>query len=155
MANQVNDGSQNKVIRDRPIACTNEQAAVEFLEAQRWGEKASCVHCGCTNVYKMIDAQTGERNKRFLWRCHECKKQFTVRIGTVLEESKAPLHHWCYALWRSCTSKKGASALEIFRQTGVSYKSSLFLMHRIRRAMAENGAPKLTGVIEVDETYVG
>ena len=72
--------------------------------------------------------------------------------------SRVPLRHWCYALWRSCTSKKGVSALEIKRQTGLTYKSALFLMHRIRFAMAPANTKdggKLSGTVEVDETYFG
>jgi transposase-like protein len=105
----------------------------------------------------MKDAKTGGRNKNFLWRCHDCKKQFTVRIGTVLEESRIPLRHWAYAFWRAVTSKKGVAALEIQRQCQITYKSALFLMHRIRLAMTpERGTRlKLTGIVECDETYVG
>jgi len=108
-------------------------------------------------VYQMTDAKTGERNKRFLWRCHDCKKQYTVRIGTVYEESRLDLRHWCYAFWRASTSKKGVAALEIMRHCQISYKSALFLMNRIRFAMAPDLeiAPKLKGTIECDETYVG
>ena len=105
----------------------------------------------------MVDAKTGQRNKRFLWRCHDCKEQFTVRIGTVLEESRIPLRHWAYAFWRAATSKKGVSAMEIKRQTQLSYPSALFLLHRIRFAMTPEPetAPKMTGTVECDETYVG
>jgi transposase-like protein len=80
-----------------------------------------------------------------------------VRLGTVFEESRIPLRHWCYAFWRASTSKKGVSALEIKRHTQISYKSALFLMHRIRFAMTQNPAEaaKMTGTVEVDETYVG
>jgi len=107
-------------------------------------------------VYKMKDAKTGERNARFLWRCRDCKEQYTVRIGTVYEESRIELRHWCYAFWRACTSKKGVSALEIKRHCQISYKSALFLMNRIRFAMAPDpDAPKLTGTVECDETYIG
>lgn len=139
-----------------PLACSDELAAVEFLEGQRWGDTPCCVHCGSVNVYKMVDAKTGERNKRFLWRCHDCKQQYTVRIGTVYEESRLPLRHWCYAYWRAATSKKGVSALEIKRHCQITYRSALFLMNRIRFAMApDENAPKLTGIVECDETYVG
>ena len=105
----------------------------------------------------MSDAKTGERNKRFLWRCRGCRRQFTVRIGTVLEESRIPLRHWCYAFWKACSSKKGVSALQMSRETGLSYKSALFMMHRVRYAMADDHEmpSKLSGVVEVDETYVG
>ncbi|MEM1213410.1 MAG: IS1595 family transposase [Planctomycetota bacterium] len=148
--------AKSEVVRELPLACSNETAAVEFWEKHRWGDKPCCPHCGGHHVYQMKDAKTGERNKRFLWRCRECKKQFTVKVGTVLEDSRIPLTIWSYALWRSCTSKKGVSALEIQRQTGISYKSALFLMHRLRFAMAPtDGGPKLSGIVEADETYVG
>jgi transposase-like protein len=148
--------SKSPVVEAIPLACCNETAAVEFLEKQRWGNTPACVKCGSVDVYKMTDSKTGERNKRFLWRCHDCKEQYTVRIGTVYEESRIELRHWCYAFWRAATSKKGISALELKRQCQISYKSALFLMNRIRFAMAPDPKhPKLTGTVEVDETYIG
>ena len=149
--------SNSEVIKNIPLACSDELAAVEFFEQQRWGDYPCCVKCGSVEVYKMKDAATGERNKRFLWRCRDCGEQYTVRIGTVYEESRLPLKHWAYAFWRACTSKKGVSALEIKRHCQISYKSALFLMNRIRFAMAPDlpTAPPLMGTVEVDETYVG
>lgn len=149
--------SKSPVIEDMPLACSSELAAVEFFEAKRWGDTPACVHCGSVEVYKMVDAKTGERNKRFLWRCRDCNRQFTVRIGTVYEESRIELRHWAYAFWRACTSKKGVSALEIKRQCQISYKSALFMMNRIRFAMAPDNEKfeKLQGTVECDETYVG
>ncbi len=150
---------KSEIVRGLPKACSDENAAVMFLEAQRWNGHAACPHCGSENVYQMKDRETGERNKRFLWKCREpeCGKQFTVRVGTVFEDSLIPLRHWCYAFWAACSSKKGVSALQIKRQTGLSYKSALFMMHRIRFAMADDHAKPapLTGTVEVDETYVG
>ncbi len=144
------------IVAELPRACMDETAAVEFMENKRWGEQPFCPRCGCTSVYKMVDAKSGERSKRYLWRCKDCKRQFTVRIGTVFEESRIPLKHWCYGFWRASTSKKGASALEIKRHTGLTYKSALFMMHRIRYAMTDDAPPdKLKGIIEIDETYVG
>ena len=148
--------SKSDLVAALPLACSDEAAAVEFLEQQRWGSEPCCVKCGSLNVYAMKDAKTGERSKRYLWRCRDCKEQYTVRIGTVYEESRIPLRHWCYAFWRACTSKKGVSALEIKRQCQISYKSALFLMNRIRFAMAPDpAAPKLKGDVEVDEMFVG
>jgi len=128
--------SKSSIIAEIPLACSDELAAVEFFEKQRWGANPCCVHCGSVNVYKMVDAKTGERNRRYLWRCRDCKQQSTVRLGTVYEESRLPMRHWAYAFWRACTSKKGVSALEIKRHCQISYKSALFLMNRIRFAMA-------------------
>lgn len=148
--------SNSAAIDQIPLVCSDETAAVEFLEQQRWGSDPGCVRCGSVDVYKMLDAKTGQRNKRYLWRCRDCKEQYTVRIGTVYEESRIELRHWCYAFWRACTSKKGVAALEIKRHCQISYKSALFLMNRIRFAMApDTNAAKLTGTVECDETYVG
>ncbi|HXJ93843.1 MAG TPA: IS1595 family transposase [Terriglobia bacterium] len=148
--------TKSEVIAVMPLVCSNEDAAVEFFELERWGNKPTCVHCGSETVYKMSDAKTGKRNKRYLWRCRACKKQYTVRIGTVYEESRLDLRHWCYAFWRAATSKKGVAALEIMRHCQITYKSALFLMNRIRFAMAPPAdAPKLSGIVEADETYIG
>jgi hypothetical protein len=148
--------AKSDVIEDVPLACADELKAVEFLERLRWGGNPCCVRCGSVDVYKMQDAKTGNRNKRYLWRCRDCKEQYTVRIGTVYEESRIELRHWCYAFWRAATSKKGVSALEIKRHCQISYKSALFLMNRIRFAMAPDQQElKLTGTVECDETYVG
>jgi transposase-like protein len=156
MSKKRHNLSKSTVIEDIPLACSDETAAVEFFEFQRWGDTPCCVKCGSVDVYQMKDAATGERNKRFLWRCRDCKEQYTVRIGTVYEESRLPMKHWAYAFWRGATSKKGVSALEIKRHCQISYKSALFLMNRIRFAMSPDpNEPKLNGIVECDETYVG
>src|SRR5687767_10717647 len=123
MKNRRPELDKSPTIRAIPLACSNEDAAVEFIERYRWGGDACCVHCGGVDVYKMLDAKTGERNKRYLWRCRDCKRQFTVRIGTVLEESRLPLRCWCYAFWAASVSKKGVSALQVMRQCQISYKA--------------------------------
>jgi len=148
---------KDDVVRAIPLACADEAAAVELFEALRWGDSPGCPRCGDMDVYKMTQRGSDERNERFLWRCRGCKRQYTVRIGTVMEDSPIPLRHWAFAFWRACTSKKGVSALEIKRQTGLTYKSALFLMHRIRYAMlgAGDSGGKLSGDVEVDETFVG
>jgi hypothetical protein len=147
--------TKSEVIEAIPMACSNELAAVEFIEGQRWGKTPACVHCGSLEVYKMVDSKTGERNKRFLWRDRSCGKQYTVRVGTVYEESRIGLRHWCYAFWRAATSKKGVAALEIMRHCQISYKSALFLMNRIRFAMDPAAdASQIEVIVQVDETYV-
>lgn len=153
-----NAGRKSEVVRSLPTACSDERTAVEFIERQRWGGSPVCPHCTSGSVYQMKDRVTGERSKRFLWRCNGCKKQFTVRVGTVFEDSKIPLRFWALAFGRACASKKGVSAKQIQRETGLSYESALFMMHRIRFAMSEdNTTPprKLDGIVEADETYVG
>lgn len=151
-----NESTKNDpVITELPLACADEKAAVEFMEKQRWGDKPYCPRCGDFAVYQMKDSKTGERQANFRWRCQGCKEQFTVRIGTVFEDSRAPLKHWCFAFWRAATSKKGVSALEIHRQTGLSYKTCLFMLHRVRCAMDSTDIEPLGGTVEIDETFVG
>ncbi len=149
---------KSPVVRDLPAICADEGQAVAFFERARWGEAPACVHCGSVAVYQMRDRRTGARNRRWLWRCKDCGKQFTVRVGTVMEDSLIPFRHWALAWWAANAGKKGVAALEIKRLTGLSYKSALFMMHRIRYAMAD-GAPSpedtLSGTVEADETYVG
>lgn len=82
--------TNNKVLKDVPFACIDETAAVEFMEKQRWGDKNACPRCGDTDVHKMT-GKDGKRNKHYLWRCHGCKKQYTVRINKVFEDSRIPL----------------------------------------------------------------
>jgi transposase-like protein len=146
--------AKSEIVKGMPEVCGNELLAVEFFEAQRWGDSPCCPHCGDKDVYKMV-GRDGKRNKRYLWRCRKCAEQYTVRIGTIYEETRLPLRHWAYAFWRACTSKKGVSALEISRVCQISYKSALFLMHRIRFAMKDDSPqkPKLFGTLECDETF--
>jgi len=148
----------DEITQEMPRTCLDEAAAVAFFEKQRFGDKPFCPLCGGLQPYQMRDSKTGKRQANFRWRCLDCKGQFTVRKGTVLEDSAIPLRHWAYAFWRAATSKKGVSALEIHRQTGLSYKSSLFLLHRIRYAMAGTAFEPVGGTgktVEADETYWG
>jgi transposase-like protein len=152
--------AKSELVAALPRACAVEGYAVEFMEQQRWDGEPNCPRCGDVDVYQMKDSKTRERQANFRWRCKGCKAQFTVKVGTIMEDSPIPLRHWCYAFWAACSSKKGVSAKQIERMTGVSYKSALFMMHRIRWAMApaNEAEPKLGtggGTVEFDETYVG
>jgi transposase-like protein len=135
-------------------ATTNEAAAVEFLEQQRWGDTPACPKCGSVAVYRMM-ATDGTRNKDFRLRCRDCKVMFTVRTGTTFEESRLPLRVWVYCFWKACASKKGISALQLSREMEITHKSALFVLRRIRHGMTDLSTDKLTGTVEVDETYVG
>jgi transposase-like protein len=151
--------AKSDAIRDVPAACADEAVAVAYLERLRWPGGVCCPRCGDTDVVQ-IKAKDGTRGTRFLWRCHGCHgakrhAQFTWRIGTPAEDSRIPARIWVHAFWRAVSSKKGVSALQIKRETGLSYESALFLMHRIRFAMSGDDTTKFDGVVEVDETYVG
>jgi hypothetical protein len=99
----------------------------------------------------------GGRDPRGRWQCREktCRKQYTVKVGTVMQDSNIPLRYWVIAMHFWTASKKGIAAKQFQRMSGLSYKSALFLAHRVREAMADDLPASLTGVIEVDETYVG
>ncbi len=131
----------------------NEEAAREYLEKLRWPSGAVCPHCGVIGT-----AYTTKRGK---YRCaeKECRKDFSVTIGTVYERSHIPLHKWLLATYLLCSSKKGISSHQLHRTLGVTYKSAWFMTHRIREAMAPHGElPPLGGkgkTVEADETYVG
>lgn len=118
---------------------SSEHRAVEFLEELRFGDEPYCVHCGADDVYRMTRRDSDERNERYLWRCRDCDRQFTVRVGTIMEGSRVPLRAWCYALRAACQSDAGISASQIMRETGLSHASALFLMRRIRHGLKSNG----------------
>jgi len=136
------------------IAANSERDAVAFLEQQRWGNEPACPRCGDMDVYMMKGAD-GQRNKDYRWRCHGCRSMYTVRTETVFEETRLPLRVWVYAFWKACSSKKGISALQLSREMEITHKSALFVLRRIRHGVGSENAPKLTGTVEVDETYVG
>ncbi len=94
-------------------------------------------------------------NKDYRWRCRSCEKFFSVRTGTIFEETRLPLRVWVYAFWKACSSKKGISALQLAREMEITHKSALFVLRRIRHGMGEENAPKLTGTIEADELFMG
>jgi len=136
----------------------DEAAAFAFVEAIMWPEGPHCRHCG--NIDKITTVKpNAEKRVRFgLKRCGECKKQFTVRMGTIFEESKLPLHKWLQAIFLMCSSKKGVSAHQLHRTLEVTYKTAWFLAHRIRLAMAVDPKTPMGGagiVLEVDETFLG
>lgn len=138
---------------------STEEAAREYFESILWPEGPSCPHCGnadASRIYK-IAANSKAKVRDGLYKCAECCQQFTVTVGTVLEDSHIPLNKWLMAFYIMCASKTQVSALQLQRQLELgSYRSALFMCHRIRYAMQET-APKgkLGGTVEADETYIG
>jgi hypothetical protein len=102
-----------------------------------------------------MTARDGQRNKDYRWRCKGCKQMFTVRTGTIFEESRLPLRIWVYAFWKACSSKKGISALQLAREMEITHKSALFVLRRIRHGLGPQEDAKLTGTVEIDEVYIG
>ncbi|WP_432200967.1 IS1595 family transposase [Erythrobacter sp. W53] len=143
----------------------SEDAAREHLEALHWAEGPLCPHCGSDKA-KRLPPQRGRKTKanpegvlrKGIVQCNDCRKQYTVTVGTVFERSKVPLNKWLLATHLLCASKKGISGHQMARMLGVTYKTAWFMMHRIREAMTEADNEPLGGFgkfVEADETYVG
>ena len=131
----------------------DEDAAREYLEKLRWPDGPFCPHCGVLGKVYRLPAPKG---KRQVIKCAACRKQFTVTVGTIFEDSHIPLHKWMMAFHLYSTSKKGMSARQLHRCLKLTYKSAWFMAHRIRYCMGQSPLKeKLTGIGEADETYVG
>lgn len=131
-----------------------EEAAFEHLEGILWPNGAVCPHCSSQRVTKL----QGKSTRIGVHKCKDCRKQFTVKVGTVFESAHIPLHKMLQAVFLMTSSKKGISAHQLHRVLGVTYKSAWFLAHRIREAMRDgNLAPAggNGGAVEVDETFIG
>ena len=136
----------------------DEDSARAFLESERWPDgKAACPKCGEIGRSYRLQPKEGSKSavRKGVWKCGACRKQFTVTVGTIFEDSHIPLNKWLMAIHLLCSSKKGMSAHQLHRMLGVTYKSAWFMAHRIRYAMAHLNLSMMTGTVEVDETYVG
>lgn len=135
----------------------NADKAREYLERMRWSNGVTCPHCGSMEAYKLQARPNSKRPvRKGVYKCKACRKQFTVTIGTIFEDSHIPLHKWLMAIQLLCSSKKGMSAHQLHRMLGLTYKSAWFMAHRIRYAMTQPPlVDKLQGIVEADETYIG
>ncbi len=137
----------------------DEEAAFAFLEGIVWKDGTECPHCGVVGTAYKIAANPAKRVRLGLWKCKDCRKQFTVKVGTVFEHARLPLHKALQAAYLLSSSKKGISANQLSRALEITLKAAWFLAHRIREAMRElNFAEQLGGegkIVEADETYVG
>jgi transposase-like protein len=133
----------------------NEEAAFAFVEARVWPEGPVCPHCGGV---ERIGKMGGKSTRTGLYKCYQCRKPFTVRIGTIFESSHVPLRIWLQAMFLIAGSKKGISSNQLHRTLGVTLKTAWFMSHRIREAMRSNSLTPFGqdgGAVEVDETYIG
>lgn len=121
--------------------------ATEFVAKLRWPDGAVCDRCGSVENYYL--------STRRVWKCKGCKRQFSVKVGTIFEDSPLGLDKWLPAVWLIANSKNGISSHELGRALGVTQKSAWFMLHRIRLAMQTGSFEKLKGTAEVDETFVG
>jgi transposase-like protein len=133
-----------------------DEKARKHLEAMLWKDGTTCPHCKCNDQSKIAErtANPEKKIRAGLYFCSACKSQFTVTVGTVFEDSKIPLRKWLIAWYLICSSKKGISSLQLQRILELgSYRTALFMAHRIRHALKdESHAEKLDGIVEVDET---
>lgn len=138
---------------------STEEAARDYFENLRWPNGPVCPHCGNSDsarVYK-VTPNAAKKIRAGLYKCAECGDQFTVTVGTVMEDSHIPLNKWLVAFYIMCASRLQVSALQLQRQLKIgSYRSALFLCHRIRFALMDVApSSKLGGSVEADETYIG
>lgn len=135
----------------------NEEAAYAFVEKRLWPNGPVCPHCGGV---ERISKMGGKSTRIGAYKCYQCRKPFTVKIGTIFEASHVPMRHWLQALFLMTSSKKGISSNQLHRTLGCTLKTAWFISHRIREAMRVNGLmmpPLGSGgkVVEADETFLG
>ena len=121
--------------------------ATEFVARLRWPDGPRCPDCG-KQEHSYIST-------RRLWKCKNCKRQYSVKVGTIFEDSPIPLDRWLCAIWLIANAKNGISSHELGRAIGLTQKSAWFVLHRIRLAMQTGSFDKFSGEVEVDETYIG
>lgn len=129
---------------------SKEDRAFEYMKTVRWPDgKVTCPRCGCADVSFI--------STRKLWTCSECKtkKQFTIKVGTVLEDSAIPFEKWICTFWLIANAKNGISSYEIGRSIGVTQRTGWFMLQRIRLAMQNGSIVKMSGQVESDETFIG
>jgi len=153
--------ADESILKKLVQAYADEGKARELLEAWRWPNGPVCPHCqnaGDKRISPLAAQSTSPRGvRKGVYFCGACRQQFTVTVGTVMERSHVPISKWLMALNLLCSSKKSLSANQIHRMIGVTYKTAWFMCHRIRFGMTPDHRTetKLTGTVEVDETFVG
>src|SRR3984957_11870271 len=145
----------NSIFDAKPLR--NEEAAYAYVEARVWPNGRVCPHCG---VVDRSGALKGKSTRIGVYKCYACRKPFTVKVGTIFEDSHVPMHLWLQAIVMMCSSKKGISSNQLHRTLGVTLRTAWHMSHRIRLMMASHGDVfgPLGGegkVVEVDETFIG
>lgn len=136
-----------KTLQQAILYFSDADNCVTFLSMLRWPDGVDCPECSSREVYYMPT--------RRVWKCRTCKKQFSVKVGSLMEDSPISLDKWLCAIWLIANAKNGISSLELHRSLGVTQKSAWFLLHRIRKSMQNGSMGKLSGHVEVDETFIG
>ena len=137
-------------LQEATVYFSNPDNCVEYLSSRRWPDgKAICPGCGSESV--------SYNRERRTWKCssHHVKREFSIKVGTVMEDSAIPLDKWLVAMWLVTNCKNGVSSYEIARDVKVTQKSAWFMLHRIRLAMQDENKGQLCGEVEADETFIG
>lgn len=127
----------------------DKQVAHDYFVALRWPNGMACPRMGCGS------ADVAKIKTRNAWRCRDCNRQFTAKVGTIFEDSPIGFDKWLPAMWLLSANRNGISSCELARGIGVTQKSAWFMLHRLRHAMKTTTFEKLSGQVEVDETYFG
>ncbi len=129
-------------------AFPTEKAALKHLKTMRWKNGIYCPHCGCQRIFTFSDG--------VYYKCAECRRKFTAKVGSIFEDSKVPLRKWFIAVYLLASHKKGISSLQLSRDIGVTQKTAWFMLHRLRHASKTKAFNQpLKNIVEVDETYIG
>jgi transposase-like protein len=125
-----------------------EQSAIDYLSEILWADGIKCPYCEGRDI-------TPRKSIANFYRCNDCRKDFSIRVGTIFERSHIPLHKWLYAMYMLLVSRKGVSSLQLSKELGITQTSAWFLEHRIRAACGNTTDKLLSGIVEVDEAYIG
>src|SRR3984885_2387952 len=138
-----------KTLAEAIVYFNDPDNALNYLAGKRWPKGVECPYCEAKEPMFL--------KTRRIWKCSatKCRKQFSVKVGTVLNESPIPLSKWLTAMWLVANSKHGVSSYEIARDLGLTQKTTWFMLHRIREAMQDKNATKLAGEVEVDKSFIG
>lgn len=138
-----------KNLKELLASSPSEDSCRRYMEKARWGDSPFCPHCNATKPYKLRDGKT------YRCRSKKCRKDFTVTVGTIFENSKVKLIDWLTAIYLIGSHKKGIASTQLARDLGVTQKTAWFILHRIRYIMIDLKMKPLENIVEIDETYVG
>jgi transposase-like protein len=140
-----------------------EAEAYAYLESIRWPDKPVCPHCGVIGDHYFLTPEnkvsrktrTGAASQRRVWKCRDCRRQFSVITGTVMHGTRASIRDWLFVIFEMAANKNGIAAYEIHRKYGIANRTAWFMCHRVREAMIKTDPSKMLGVVQADETWIG
>jgi transposase-like protein len=136
-----------KTLIDAVVYFADADNSLRYLAEKRWPKGVECPYCDAKSPMFLAT--------RRIWKCRSCRKQFSLKVGTIFEDSPIPLNKWLAAMWLIANCKNGVSSYEIGKDLGLTQKTTWFMLHRVREAMQDKTATKLAGEVEVDESFIG